>query len=313
MKSILIGYPLNKYKVFEEALGSLSVKSRLVFKDYKYDWLKRHIHEFEIIIPSLKVIIDDAIIDNAENLQLLFSPTTGQDHLSFKKNRKKFKVLTLNDYREEILPINSTAELGFSFVLSLSRKLLSAHKDVVKHGRWERNDFLGRELNKKVIGIIGMGRIGQKIAGYGKAFGMKVIYWDKTKRGRWERIPQLNKLLSLSDFIIVSIALNPKTRHLINMHNIGNFRKGAILVNISRGKVIEEQSLCFALKNGILTGVGVDVLEFELEGHKKSPLYKYAQKNPDANIIITPHIGGATIDAWEKVFTLLSEKIAEKI
>jgi phosphoglycerate dehydrogenase-like enzyme len=313
MKNILIGYPLNKYKVFEETLRSLSAKNRLVFKDYGYDWLKHHIHEFDIVIPSLKVIIDDAIINNAKNLRLLFSPTTGRDHLSFKENRKNIRILTLNDYKEEILTINSTAELGFSFVLSLSRKLLSAHKDVVEYGRWERNKFLGSELSGKVIGIIGMGRIGQKIAGYGKAFGMKVVYWDKNKCERWERIPRLDRLLSLSDFIVVSTALNHKTRHLINMHNIGNIRKGAILVNISRGKVIEEKSLCYALKNGTLTGVGVDVLEFELEDYKKSPLYKYAQKNPDANIVITPHIGGATIDAWEKVFALLSEKIAEKI
>jgi len=242
MKNILIGYPLNKYKVFKDVLSSLSAKNRLVFKDYDYDWLERHIREFDIVIPSLKVIIDDAIIDSAENLQLIFSPTTGRDHLSFKKEIKKIKVLTLSDYRKEILAINSTAELGFCLVLSLSRKLLSAHKDVVEYGRWERNDFLGVELNNKVIGIIGMGRVGQKMAGYGKAFGMQVIYWDKAKREGWERIPRLNKLLSLSDFIIISITLNHKTRHLIDMHNIGNTRKGAALVNISRGEVIEENN-----------------------------------------------------------------------
>ena len=81
------------------------------------------------------------------------------------------------------------------------------------------------------------------------------------------------------------------------------------MVNISRGKVIEEKALCFALKKGILSGIGVDVLELELENYKKSPLYKYAKKNLQANIIITPHIGGATIDAWKKVFSLVSKEI----
>ena len=311
MKKILIGYPLNRYKVFDEMLCSLSSEYSLVIKDYDYEWLKRHIHKFDIVVPSLKVIIDDAIINNADNLRLLFTPTTGQDHIRI-KNKRNIKVLTLNDYRKEIDSINSTAELAFSFVLSLSRKVLCAHKDVVETGRWERNDFLGRELNKKVMGIIGMGRVGQKIAGYGQAFGMKVVYWDKVKRGKYERVTRLKSLLSITDFVIVSIALTNKTRHLINTDNIGHIKRGAAVVNISRGEVIEEKSLCFALKKGILSGVGVDVLELELADYKKSPLLKYARRNTQANIIITPHIGGATIDAWKKVFTLVSEKIIEE-
>ena len=84
-------------------------------------------------------------------------------------------------------------------------------------------------------------------------------------------------------------------------------------MNVSRGGVIEEKSLCFALKKGILSGVGVDVLENELGDYTKSPLLKFARKNLNANIIITPHIGGATIDAWEKVFKLVTEKISKEI
>lgn len=312
MKKILIGYPLDKYKALEEVMSPLSGKFSLVMKDYDRQWLLRHIHEFEVIIPSLKVVIDDEIIKNAKNLQLIFTPTTGLDHLRFQKNRAKIKIISLNDYRNDINSISSTAELGFSFVLSLSRKVLAANRDVVESGRWERNNFLGQELNNKVIGIVGMGRIGQKIARYSKVFGMKVLYWDKATRARWQRVPRLNKLLALADFVIVSIALNEKTRHLINMGNIGCFKRGAVLVNISRGKVIEEQALCFAMQNGILSGVGLDVLELELEDYRQSPLYKYAQKNPQTNIIITPHIGGATLDAWKKVFALVAKKISEE-
>lgn len=312
MKKILIGYPLDKYEVFEDVLHPLSGKYSLVMKDYDYQWLLHHIHEFDVVVPSLKVVIDDAIIRNAGNLRLLFTPTTGRDHIRIGKNKGRIKVLSLNDYRKEIDSISSTAELAFSFVLSLSRRVLAAHRDVVGSGRWERNNFLGRELNNKVMGIIGMGRIGQKMARYGKAFGMKVLYWDKVKRGRWRRMTQLNKLLELVDFVIVSITLNEKTRHLINMDNISCIKRGAAVVNISRGEVVEERALCVALQNGILCGVGVDVLELELDDYRRSPLYKYARKNPRANIIITPHIGGATIDAWKKVFMLVSEKISEE-
>lgn len=312
MKKILIGYPLDKYAIFEDILRPLSGKYSLVMKDYDYSWLSRHIHEFDVVIPSLKVVIDDAIIGKAEKLQLLFTPTTGRDHIRIRKSTRRVKILSLNNYRKQISSIGSTAELGFSFLLSLSRRVLGAHRDVVESGRWQRNDFLGRELNGKVVGIIGMGRIGRKIARYSKAFEMNVLYWDKVKRGRWPRVLRLNKLLGLADFVMVSVALNEKTRHLINMDNIGYIKRGAVLVNISRGEVIEEQALCTALQEGMLSGVGVDVLELELDNYTSSPLYKYARKNPRANVIITPHIGGATLDAWTKVFTLVAEKVSKE-
>jgi len=311
MKKILVGYPLDKYKVFEDILCSLSAKYELIIKDYDYNWLRDNIHEFDIIIPSLKIIIDDEIIGKAKKLSLLFSPTTGKDHIRFETKKKDIRVLTLNDWREEIHSVNSTAELGFALLLSLSRKLLLAHNNVVMSGRWERNDFLGRELNNKVIGIIGMGRIGQKTARYGNAFGMKVIYWDKTERKEWERIKDLNKLLCRSDFISISISLNGQTQYLINTDNITHIKRGAVLVNISRGKIVEEKALCSALEEGRLGGVGADVLELELENYEESPLYKYAQENPEANVIITPHIGGATIEAWKRVFALVFNKIPE--
>jgi len=312
MSKVLIGYPLDKHGVFEDVLKPLSARHSLTIRDYGYEWLSRHAHEFDIIVASLKVVIDDAIVDNAKNLRLIFTPTTGRDHIRIVKNAKRVKVLTLNDYREGIQSINSTAELGFGLVLALSRKLMLACSDVVKRGRWERNDFLGRELNGRMMGIVGMGRIGQKIAGYGEAFGMEVIYWDKAGRQRWRKIPRLEKLLSLSDFVIVSITLSDRTQHLINMDNIGTIKKGAALVNVSRGKVLEEEAICRALRQSVLSGVGVDVLEYELQDFRKSPLYRYARKNPRANVIITPHIGGATIDAWQRVFKLVFEKISEK-
>jgi D-3-phosphoglycerate dehydrogenase len=312
MTKVLVGYPLDKHKVFEDLLKSLSAEHSLTIKDYSYEWLGRHAHEFDIIITSLKVVIDDAIVDNAEKLRLIFTPTTGRDHIRIVKNAKRVEVLTLNDYREEIQFINSTAELGFGLMLALSRKLMLACNDVVGRGEWERNNFLGRELNGQKMGIVGMGRIGRKIAGYGEAFGMEVIYWDKAKRKRWKKIPRLEELLSLSDFIIVSVTLSDSTQHLINMDNISRVRKGAVLVNISRGKVLEEKAICRALRQGVLSGVGVDVLESELQDFTKSPLYQYARKNPLANVIITPHIGGATIDAWQRVFKLVFDKILEK-
>jgi len=308
MEKILIGYPLNKYEEFDRILESFSRKYRVVTRTYDYKWLKENIHLFTAVIPSLNVIIDDEVIRGAKNLKLIFTPTTGCDHIRIKKC-PHIKVLSLRDCKREISSINSTAELGFALILTLARNIVSSVKDVKELGSWDRNKFLGRELKGKVLGIIGMGRIGQKIGSYGRAFGMEVIYWDKVKYKNGIKINSLRKMISLGDYLVISISLNKESYHLINRKNIRFIKRGASLVNISRGKVIEEKALCWALNKGILSGVGTDVLEFELEGFKRSPLYKYARSHPGKNIIITPHLGGATLDAWKKVFFLIAKKI----
>jgi len=307
MKRILIGYPLDKYKIFSPMLEKLRTEYSLTFKDYDYKWLSNNIHKFDIIIPNLRTIIDSEVVDKAKKLSLIFTPTTGTDHIAV--NEKQIKVLSLRHFQKKIQSINSTAELGFSLLLDVSRRISHAHYSVVSECKWNRNDFLGNELNGKTIGIIGMGRLGKKIAQYSKAFGMNVLYWDRIKSRDGKRINDINQLLSLSDYVLLSISYTPETFHLINRKNISKFKKGSFLVNISRGKLIDEKALCSAIKQNLIAGVGVDVLEFELEDFRKSPLYKFACQNPDANIVITPHIGGATLDAWLKVFSLVFDKL----
>ncbi|MFB3883656.1 MAG: 2-hydroxyacid dehydrogenase [Thermodesulfobacteriota bacterium] len=312
MNKILIGYPLDRYKEFDDILLSIGQRYKVVVKDYDYEWLRKNIRHFEIVIPSLKVTIDDAIMREANKLKLIFTPTTGCDHIQLGKNYKGLRIFSLNHFRKEITSISSTAELAFSMILALSRRIVLAQRNIVDKARWDRNSFLGKELTGKVIGIVGLGRIGKKIGNYGKAFGMQVTYWDKRKSSKWTKISSLNELLSRSDYIVLSLPLDKDTYHLINRRNIKFIKEGSILVNISRGKIAEEKALCEALERGFLWGVGVDVLEFELEDFRKSPLYLYAVKHPKTNIVITPHIGGATIDAWRKVFPLVIGRILKR-
>ena len=313
MKKILVGYPLDKYSEFENLILSMPPEYSLVIKDYDRSWLEDNIHQFDILIPSLKVNVDNQIICKAKKLQLIFTPTTGTDHINFTANNKYIKILSLNDYCGQIDSINSTAELAFSLLLSVVRKINSANTQVVKSGLWERNNFLGHELNGKVMGVIGLGRIGQKLAKYGLAFGMDIVYWDIVENKDFRRAKSLNQLLRISDYIMICVSLNESTVHLINSKNVNNIKKGSFLVNTSRGKVIEEEVLCKAMDNGIISGLGVDVLEYELEDFQKSPIYKYVKKNPQKNIIITPHIGGATIEAWKTVFTLVLNEIRKGV
>jgi len=313
MQKILIGYPLDKYPEFENIIQILSSKYRLVFKDYSIEWLKSNIDQFDILIPSLRINVDDGIIYNASKLHLIFTPTTGTDHIKVGVDDKNIKVLSLNDYKSQIDSISSTAELAFSLLMSLARKTHVANTQVIEEGIWERNNFLGNELSGKRMGIVGLGRIGQKIAGYGHAFGMDIVYWDKIEREGFQRTDSLDQLLGISDYIMVCVTLDDSTFHLISDENIKSIKKGCCLVNTSRGKVIDEQALCYAIDVDSVSGVGVDVLEYELDAFNKSPLYEYAKNHPEKNILITPHIGGATIDAWKQVFTLVFTEIRKGI
>jgi len=313
MNKILIGYPLDRHEIFKEILKPIKKKYETILKDYTYSWILNNIHSFEILVPSIKVKIDNKIMERARNLRFIFTPTTGSDHLSFDREKYTIKVLSLIDFKEEIYSITSTAELAFSLVLILSRKIFFAHKNIIQDGKWERNNFLGKELQAKTLGIMGLGRIGGAAARYASAFGMKVIYWDKEeKKTDYEYIKNLTNLLSTSDYIICCLNLTPYTEHIINFSNIKNIKKGAIFVNISRGKIVDELALCYSLEKGILSGIGSDVLEEELVDFTSSPLYIYAKKHPEANIIITPHIGGATFEAWERVFSLIGRKILKR-
>ena len=114
MKKILVGYPLDKHPEFENLIQSMSPEYSLVFKDYDRSWLANNIYHFDILIPSLKVNIDNQIVGKANKLQLIFTPTTGVDHINFTSNNKYIKILSLNDYCGKIDSINSTAELAFS-------------------------------------------------------------------------------------------------------------------------------------------------------------------------------------------------------
>lgn len=310
MKKILIGYPLDKYKELRDIVLALKEKFNVVCKDYDMKWLKKNIHLFHILVPSLKVSIDENMIKKAKLLKFIFTPTTGIDHLKFNIRKTKIKVLSLVNFLKEIENISSTAELAFSFILSLSRKVFLAGQDVLRKGKWQRNDFIGSELKGKTLGILGLGRVGRRIAQYAQAFRMRIIYWDIDKKPvPWQRKKKAEELFKESDFIVCALALRPRTRYFINKKNVRCFKSGSFFINISRGKIAQESVLCRALDKGILSGVGVDVLEEELTDFKKSPLYRYARKHHKKNILITPHIGGATIEAWEKVFALVFNKI----
>lgn len=259
--------------------------------------LKRQLYdEVNILITRLAIKIDDQVLEKFPSLTHLVSATTGLDHIDITAlDKRNIKLVSLRGQDDFLKTIPSTAEHTWALLLALLRNIPAANEHV-KLGFWDRDRFRGYQLKGKTIGIIGLGRTGAKVASYARAFDMDVCYFDPfVDNSNYIKCGSLDTLLGMSDIISVHVHLNDSTQNLLAAHNTGMIKDGCLLINTSRGKIIDEEAVAQALVAGKISGIATDVLAGELDDIKKSPLWMAQQK--EYNIIITPHIGGATYDA----------------
>ena len=257
---------------------------------------------------SMKVKITNDMIRSASNLRVISCATTGSDHIEREElENRAIPVYTLKDERDLLMNLTPAAELSWALLMACARKLTSAF-DHVKSGQWIRENFPGTMLKGKQIGIIGCGRIGGWMARYAQAFDMEVVGYDPYV----DRLPDgilrvtLEELIQTSDFISVHVHLTDETRGLITRDLLEKAKPGAVLINTSRGAIIDESALLVCLKTGRLGAAGLDVLEGEPE-IDQHPLVKYARAHD--NLIITPHCGGFSPDAVALVCAHAAKKI----
>ncbi|MEM3115733.1 MAG: NAD(P)-dependent oxidoreductase, partial [Candidatus Caldarchaeum sp.] len=170
-------------------------------------------------------------------------------------------------------------------------------------------EAMGVELAGKTLGVVGYGRIGRRVAEIAHAMGMKIVAYDVipipeevlAKAGA--KLTSLEEVLRTADIITLHVPLTPETRHLINASKLEMMKPGAIIINASRGEVIDEEALYTALKNGRIAGAGLDV--FEKEPPTGSKLLELD------NVVLTPHIGAQTLEAQEAAATMLAKKVIE--
>jgi D-3-phosphoglycerate dehydrogenase len=204
---------------------------------------------------------------------------------------------------------NAVAELAFAMMLGLSRHVARADASMRK-GEWEKKAFMGAELRGKALGLVGIGRIGARVAELSKAFGMRVLAYDpyvphdKARAMGVEKHDRLEDVLAASDVVSLHVALTPETRHLIGERTLQHMRKGALLVNISRGPVIDEQALVRALRSGQVGGAGLDVFEEE-------PLPAGHELRTLPNVILTPHVGASTREAQDAAGMMVAEQVVK--
>ena len=244
-------------------------------------------------------------MDLAPRLKVIGSNTTGHPHIDVAyAERRGVRVVTLKGQRQFLAGITPTAELAFGLIIALTRNLLPAAAASAR-GEWSRWPWAGPAmLSRMSLGVAGYGRLGRLVARYGRAFGMSVKFYDPRvdpADDPAERVDSLAALVGDRDVVSVHLPHEPGTDHLFDRALFARFKPGAFLVNTARGELIDQAALLEALESGRLAGAALDVLDGEFDPEfdrrfREDPLLAYARAHD--NLILTPHIGGSTRDAW---------------
>lgn len=295
-----------------EAGTLLTELGEVVAKEMTRSQLMDQLGDFDVLIVRLANQIDREVINAGGRLRAIVTGTTGLDHIDVAYARERgITVLSLQDETEFLREVQATAEHTWALLLGLLRSIVPA-SIAARQGNWNRDMFRGRELNGKRLGIVGLGRLGKMVARYGQVFGMVVGAFDPLVQ-EWEdgvrRESTLNDLLKKSDILSLHVPLNTETQGLIGATELALLPPGAVLVNTSRGQLIDEFALTQALTNKKLAGAALDVIaqERENDNRQKSPLLDYAGTHD--NLLITPHIGGATYESMAKTEVFMAHKL----
>lgn len=270
------------------------------------------IADCDAVMAYPTVRIDRELLDRAPNLKLVGSPHTGRDHLDLDLLQER--GITLFHIAEEYDLLNSfsaTSEMAFALLLSVARKVPQAF-EAAKQGHWQREKFAGFQLLGKTLGILGLGRLGAISARIGQGFGMTVIANDiRDVSAPGVENVDFATLLERSDVLSIHIHLNEKTEGLIDGPAIARMKPGAIILNTSRGRIIDEAALLAGLLTGHLGGAGLDVIDGEWlseDERARHPLIEYSRNHE--NLVIVPHIGGSTTESIYGARIFMARKMA---
>lgn len=242
------------------------------------------------------------VLERLPDLKLIVTRSAGYDHIDLAEAaRRGIPVCNVPDYGAHMI-----AELAFGLLLAVARNIVRGHERYLHERRFSDEGLCGVELRAKTLGVIGTGRIGLHCIRIANGFGMRVVAHDVVENVSAARdlgfaYARLEEVLAESDAISLHVRLNETTHHLIDVGRLAQMKPGAILVNASRGAVVDTQALIAALRSGHLSGAGLDVLEDERETyHDFSGL----------NVVVTPHLGWYTDGAVDRILAIALEDIA---
>ncbi len=272
------------------------------------DELYTTIGAYEAIITRSGTTVDEALLEHATNLKMIARAGVGIDNVDVQAASKRGIIVVNAPFGN----VNSAAEHTMALLLSLCRKITIANADL-KSGAWNRSPFTGYELKGKTIGIIGLGKVGGRVALRCKAFEAEVIACDpyiSEKRGEdfGVKLVALEDLIRLSDIITVHTPLNNETRGMLSADHFVRMKRGVIIVNCARGGIYAEEATLNALNSGKVAAAAFDVWSKE---PPNTETLKQLIDHP--NMVVTPHLGANTFEAQKNVAVDVSKEIISYI
>ena len=267
----------------------------------------------DALIVRLAHRVDAEVLSAGRQLKAVVTATTGLDHIDLAAAAEQgVEVLSLKGEADFLRTIRATAEHTWALLLALIRRLPWAF-DEVRQGSWQRDSHRGGELSGKRLGILGLGRLGEQVAIYGRAFGMDVAAYDPIRSGWPEGVQRCESQLDLatrSEVLSIHLPLNDGTVGLVDADTLAALPRGALVINTARGPLLDEDALLHLLDDGHLAGAALDVVRGERDGRMPdSPLPEAAKTR--TNLLLTPHIGGATWESMHRTEEFMADKLVQ--
>jgi D-3-phosphoglycerate dehydrogenase len=287
-------------KLFVEGIKILEEKGYQVTKawDMPKSELPKIIGEYDVLIVRSATKVKGELLENAKKLRVVGRAGEGLDNVDYEKT-KQLGITLVNTPHVSYL---SVAELTVGYILALARGIVQGTLSV-REGKWEKESLMGMELNGKTLGIIGCGYIGRAVERLAISLGMNVIGVEECVHDRF--VP-LNEMLPQADFITIHVPLSPLTKHMLSTEEFGKMKDGVMIVDCSRGGVVDQEALYQALVSGKVRGAALDV--FEQEPPAKD--YKLLSL---PNVIATPHMGAQTKEAQLKASIQIAKRVIEAL
>jgi D-lactate dehydrogenase len=249
-------------KIIEEQIINLDATGVGIFADELHENIEMA-KKYDIVSVFVYSKLTKDVLDKLPNLKMIATRSTGVDHIDCSEcDKRKIVVKNVPTYGS-----NTVAEYTIALLLAVAKRIVPAHQSV-EDAEFSPEGLTGLDVFGKTLGVIGAGRIGQNVIKIARGLGMKIIAVERTRDEKLAKklhfkYVTLEECLAQSDFLTLHVPAIPETRHMINLKNIKLMKKGSVLINTSRGKVVKTEAIVWALANKILWGAGLDVTEDE--------------------------------------------------
>jgi lactate dehydrogenase-like 2-hydroxyacid dehydrogenase len=300
-------------RIYPEAIEFLKQHAELDYAEsddgFSADELRERIRGKQAVVSQLTDKFSAPVIEQLDGLRIIANVAVGYDNIDVAAATRR-KILVTNT--PDVLT-DTTADFAFALLMAAARRVVEGHK-FVHSGQWTkwRIDLLvGQDVHHRTLGIFGMGRIGQAVARRARGFDMRILYYDAVgapeavERELGAKFVSAEQLLRESDFVSLHVPLAAHTRHMIGAAQLSMMKPTAILVNTSRGPVVDEAALAEALKKHVIAGAGLDVFEHEPQVHP-------ALLTLDS-VVLAPHIASASVDTRRKMSMMAAENAVEAL